>query len=161
MAEGLIPDAFSNYLAVFAMLSVGILVEQYYIGRVAVFQNTTALLLHAEQLSTTGLFVSLYVLLGIPVGIGSLIAYGVDITLPDGFYQFTFFAYSSATAALVILFTGIASPTIIWLSMGFALGAVLNAKILTLAPDRIAPVEQFTYPLKLTDALFGRRWRRQ
>lgn len=159
MTEPLIPDLLANYYSIFAILFVGLVAEEYYISRITMFANSGALLLHAKQFPEVGLFVAVYVLIGLVVGLIGFGSYTLSSSLPDGFYQLAYFSYSSAQVALMMMLTFLFSPNLLWLAVGLALGVLANSKLLTMAPGKMAPVESFEYPAQLADALFGKDWR--
>lgn len=159
MAEPLIPETLAIYYAIFAMLLVGLIVEKYYVNRATLFINSGALLLHAKQFPEVGISIAIFVLGSIAVGIGSIVSYLIDYSLPDRFYEFCYFTYSSAPVAILMLMTFVFSPTILWLIVALGIGAVVNSWLLTRITKNIAPVEQFVYPARLADELFGTNWR--
>lgn len=159
MAEPLIPDFLAIYYAVLTMLLVGLMVEKYYVNRATLLVNSGALLLHSKQFPEVGISIALFVLGSIVVGVGSILSYLMGYSLPDRFYEFTYFTYSSAPIAWLMLLTFVFSPNLIWLILALVLGAVVNSWLLTRITDNIAPVEQFTYPIQLADELFGTDWR--
>jgi hypothetical protein len=159
MAEPLIPALFASYYSIVAMLFVGLVVEKYYVNRPNLFLNSAALLVHAKQFPEVGISIAVYVILGIVVALIGFVTYMTGESLPDGFYQFAYFTYSSLHVALLMVLTLIFSPKIIWLGLALLAGALLNSKLLTLVPTKIAPVERFELAVELADFLFGESWR--
>lgn len=158
MTGPVIPDTWVIYYTIFAMLVVGLGVEKYYVNRVTLFGNSAALVLHTTQLSEPGLLLWAFTIAGLIVGIAGIVTYIWSFPLPDWFYEFAYFTYSSAPIAVVMLLTLVFPISVIGLVVGLLIGALLNSLLLTKIHEDIAPVDTFDHPIRLADALFGTNW---
>lgn len=157
MAEGLIPNFISTYLAVLTMLLLGLGVEDYYVSRPAVLANTVALLVHVEEYTVIGLVPFVYTVFGLIFGIGGFVAYIFDRPLPESYYEISYFLYSSAPVALFIILSLVFTPSTLWLALAISVGTILNSRLLVSIWENIAPVAEFDRPVRLAVWLFGTR----
>jgi hypothetical protein len=158
MVLDLLPDFVTSYTTVITLLFTGIAVENYYVGRITVFQNSVALLVHAERFESVGLFLTLYLFVGLGAGLYGLWHYLSGSSLSDIYYDSVFYLYSSATVGTVILLTDIFNPTLIWLVIGIAVSGLVNTWIYYRAPEDCAPVspENLSLAYEFAGDLFGK-----
>jgi hypothetical protein len=159
MVLDLVPEVVTNYITVITLLFTGIAVENYYVGRVTVFQNAVALLVYAGRFESAGLFFVVYLLLGLGVGAYGMWYYLRGDSLSDVYYDGVFYLYSSASVGMVILFTDVAELTVIWVVLGLVVGGFLNTWFYFRASEALAPIspESLSLARELSEWLFGQR----
>ena len=94
-------------LDIITLLLVGLAVEAHYVSRIALFTNSMALLIffsRKEVVSGLPTFlVTLYVLIGLIMGLIGFLSYISDESLPSEYYDVTFVFYNSFTVGLIML----------------------------------------------------------
>lgn len=147
----------TSYITIITLLVIGIEVEQYYVSRVTVFTNSVALLVHFERLNFIGVSYGLFTVLGLILGGYGMLAYTLNESLSDIYYDAVFYLYSSATVGIVILFTEIWNASTIWIIAGIGLSIFLNTWLYHNNREVMAPIPP--QGLSLANALSGSLWR--
>jgi hypothetical protein len=99
--QSLVSEAGLRFIAPFALMVIGIIVETKYVGRVAMFTNAVALYIfyHSINMSTgLGIIVNAIILIGIIGGISRLL----NFSLMTAFYHIAWIASSGVTAMLLL-----------------------------------------------------------
>lgn len=131
MIAEFLPAIIQSNLAVIGLLLVGFFAEKHYVGRLTAFSNGIAV--NVYYLDAVGGFIfSLYAALGFIVAVVGFLFYLDNTSLGEHYYLVTYFGYSSATAALVILLPNS------WYGVIFSilLGGIINAGLLELLEER-------------------------
>lgn len=158
MVLDLIPDFVTSYITVITLLFTGIAVENYYVGRITVFQNSVALLVHADRFESVGLVFLLYLFVGFGTGLYGLWHYSSGSSLTDIYYDSVFYLYSSATVGTIIILTDLFNATLIWVVVGVAVSGLVNTWIYYRAPEGSAPVSpnDLSLACEFAEILFGK-----
>ena len=105
-----LPEVILLNLGAFSLILVGYLVEEHYVSRPSIFANAMAVNLFfsqflAGQALSTGLTVALtlYMNIGLLIGVVSIISYWTKLSLWEEFYDIFGFVYGSFTVGALIV----------------------------------------------------------
>lgn len=136
MLVGILPGAVAGNLDVITLLLIGFFGERHYVGRLSIFSNAAALNLYAARAPEIGFLFARFADLGLILGVIGFVAYVTQTSLGEDYYLVTFFGYSSATVALVLL-----TPTgLVWFLAAVFGGCVVNFYLLDVLKDHAVPV---------------------
>lgn len=112
-----------------ALLLVGVFIERHYISRVAVFSNATALAVHYLSIQPVSGLYTLYVEIGIVLGIYGFVQYLREVSIGQAYYVTMFYLYSSLSIGAIIFlpihpFWSFVIATIAQMAMVVAKGSV-------------------------------------
>ncbi len=91
-----------DILPAITLIVVGVLVEKYYVGRIAILSNAVALTTYYYKFENLSNALILYINILTIFGILSLISYAFKIKLPKDFY-FIAGIFSSVISGLILL----------------------------------------------------------
>ncbi|MCT9096962.1 hypothetical protein [Haloarchaeobius sp. HME9146] len=100
-----LPEFFIVNLGVFGLIITGFLVEKHYVSRPAMFANGIALNVYVYEILFPPEWLLLYADLGLIVSGVAILSYATEAKLPEGYYNFIWYTYSSIIVGGVILFT--------------------------------------------------------
>lgn len=86
-----------------ALLFVGFFVEKYYVSRVTVLTNSTAIVIHVISQPNAGPILGLYADFGLALGVWGFAHYVLEESNGYIFRTLSFFLYSSTNVAILIL----------------------------------------------------------
>ena len=99
-----IPSIYVGYVAPFALILIGFLVEKKFVGRVALFSNTLALNLHLYVESNPNFLLAWYANIGLALGIIGIISYAFNWKREGIFYDISWLYMSIIVGILILIF---------------------------------------------------------
>lgn len=144
-----------EYWPIVALLIIGFFAEDHYVSRVTVFANSATLIGALNLFETVSVFYLVYTVIGAFFGLLGILKYVQKDPLPDEYYMYSYFLYSSAPVAIVLILGSLSSPGIAVLMISLLSAAVLNSRLLLIVEDAIAPVEDFQQPVRIAVWLWG------
>lgn len=105
LLEYIVPNTWFDILPALTLIGIGIIIEKYYVSRIAIFSNAIALSSFYVGFSDLPLWLTLYINVLIIVGVICLISYLTKDSMPKEFYKIS--GLFSSFISGIVLFYGL------------------------------------------------------